>query len=56
LIRLEGQIRYRVSDANLYACLFGVKNPSGTWMAYFVSVVRERIADFEGAKGNTRRR
>ena len=44
---LEGQIRYRISDANLYAYLFGVKNPVAHVMAYFVSVVRERIADFE---------
>jgi regulator of protease activity HflC (stomatin/prohibitin superfamily) len=47
---LEGQIRYRVSEANLYAYLFGVKNPIGHVMAYFVSVVRERIADFEAPK------
>jgi regulator of protease activity HflC (stomatin/prohibitin superfamily) len=49
---LEGQIRYRVSDANLYAYLFGVKGPVGHVMAYFVSVLRERIANFEapGAK------
>jgi regulator of protease activity HflC (stomatin/prohibitin superfamily) len=47
---LEGQIRYRVSDANLYAYLFGVKNPIGHVMAYFVSVLRERIADFEAPK------
>jgi regulator of protease activity HflC (stomatin/prohibitin superfamily) len=47
---LEGQIRYRVSDANLYAYLFGVKNPVGHVMAYFVSVLRERIADFEAPK------
>ena len=44
---LKGQIRYRVSDTNLYAYLFGVKNPVGHVIAYFVSVVRERIADFE---------
>jgi regulator of protease activity HflC (stomatin/prohibitin superfamily) len=51
---LEGQIRYRVSEANLYAYLFGVKNPIGHVMAYFVSVVRERIADFEAPKAQTR--
>jgi regulator of protease activity HflC (stomatin/prohibitin superfamily) len=44
---LQGQIRYRISDANLYAYLFGVKNPVWHVMAYFVSVLRERIADFE---------
>jgi regulator of protease activity HflC (stomatin/prohibitin superfamily) len=47
---LEGQIRYRVSDNNLYAYFFGVKNPVVHVMAYFVSVVRERIADFEAPK------
>jgi regulator of protease activity HflC (stomatin/prohibitin superfamily) len=47
---LEGQIRYRVSDANLYAYLFGVMNPVGHVMAYFVSVLRERIADFEAPR------
>ena len=47
---LQGQIRYRVSDANLYAYLFGVKNPVGHVMAYFVSLLRERIADFEEPK------
>jgi regulator of protease activity HflC (stomatin/prohibitin superfamily) len=49
---LEGQIRYRVSDANLYAYLFGVKNPVAHVMAYFVSVVRERIADFEAPRAS----
>jgi regulator of protease activity HflC (stomatin/prohibitin superfamily) len=47
---LEGQIRYRVSDRNLYAFFFGVKDPVVHVMAYFVSVVRERIADFEAPK------
>ena len=50
---LEGQIRYRVSDANLYAYLFGVKNPVIHVMGYFVSVVRERIANFEAPKPKT---
>ena len=44
---LTGQIRYRVSDRNLYAYLFGVKKPIVHVMAYFVSVLRERIANFE---------
>ena len=44
---LTGQIRYRVSDRNLYAYLFGVKNPFAHVMGYFVSVLRERIANFE---------
>ena len=46
-IGLDGQIRYGVSEANLYAYLFGVKNPIAHVMGYFVSVLRERIANFE---------
>jgi regulator of protease activity HflC (stomatin/prohibitin superfamily) len=44
---LTGQIRYRVSERNLYAYLFGVKNPIAHVMGYFVSILRERIANFE---------
>ncbi|MBX7244505.1 MAG: SPFH domain-containing protein [Candidatus Sumerlaeaceae bacterium] len=44
---LTGEIRYRVSDRNLYAYLFGVKNPIAHVMGYFVSILRERIANFE---------
>ena len=44
---LTGQIRYRVSDSNLYAFLFGIKAPIVHVMAYFVSVLRQRIANFE---------
>jgi regulator of protease activity HflC (stomatin/prohibitin superfamily) len=44
---LSGQIRYRVSDKNLYAYIFGVKRPIVHVMGYFTSVLRERIATFE---------
>ena len=44
---LTGQIRYRVSETNLYAYLFGVKQPVVHVMAYFISVLRQRIASFE---------
>ena len=44
---LTGQIRYQVAERNLYAYLFGVKNPIAHVMGYFVSVLRERIANFE---------
>ncbi len=44
---LKGQIRYRVSEKNLYAYLFGVKRPIAHIMGYFSSVLRERIANFE---------
>ena len=46
-IGLSGQIRYRVSEANLYAYFFGVKNPIVHVMGFFVSVLRSRIANFE---------
>ncbi|HSV72402.1 MAG TPA: SPFH domain-containing protein [Chthonomonadales bacterium] len=50
---LSGQIRFRVSERNLYAYLFGVKNPIVHVMGYFVSVLRERIANYEApAKGD----
>lgn len=44
---LTGQIRFRVADRNLYAYLFGVKQPIAHVMGYFVAVLRERIANFE---------
>jgi regulator of protease activity HflC (stomatin/prohibitin superfamily) len=47
---LTGQLRYRVSERNLYAYMFGVKKPIVHVMGYFVSVLRERIANFEAPK------
>jgi len=44
---LTGQIRYRVSEKNLYAFLFGIKQPLVHVMGYFVAVLRQRIANFE---------
>jgi len=44
---LTGQIRYRVSEHNLYAYLFGIRQPLVHVMAYFVSVLRQKIANFE---------
>lgn len=45
-IGLTGQIRYRVSEQNLYAYVFGIKNPITHVMGYFVAVLREKIANF----------
>ncbi len=47
---LTGQIRYRVSERNLYAYLFGVKNPLVHVMGFFISILRERIANFEAPR------
>ena len=44
---MTGQIRYKVSESNLYAFLFGIKRPIVHVMAYFVSVLRQKIANFE---------
>jgi regulator of protease activity HflC (stomatin/prohibitin superfamily) len=44
---LTGQIRYHISERNLYANIFGVKRPISHVIGYFVSVLRERIATFE---------
>lgn len=46
-IGLTGQIRYRPSERNLYAYLFGVKTPIVHVMGYFISILRQRIASFE---------
>jgi regulator of protease activity HflC (stomatin/prohibitin superfamily) len=44
---LQGEIRFRVSESNLYPYLFGVKNPIVHVMGFFISILRERIANFE---------
>jgi regulator of protease activity HflC (stomatin/prohibitin superfamily) len=46
-IGLTGQIRYRVAERNMYAYVFGVKNPIVHVMGYFVALLRERIASYE---------
>ena len=50
---VNGQIRYRISENNLYAYLFGVASPLEHVMGYFVSVLRERIANFVDPKGQS---
>src|SRR5438132_5117323 len=49
-IGLTGQIRYRVSEQNLYAYLFGVKKPILHILGYFISVLRERIEKYEAPR------
>ncbi len=48
---VNGQIRFRVCEANLYAYFFGVASPLEHVMGFFVSVLRERIANFVDPKG-----
>ncbi len=48
-IGLNGQIRFRVCEQNLYAYFFGIKNPIAHVMGYFVSILREKIANYESS-------
>ena len=50
---INGQLRYRISESNLYPYLFGVTSPLEHVMGYFVSVLRERVANFVDPKGQT---
>ncbi len=49
-IGLKGQIRFKVAEQNLYAYFFGIKNPIVHVMGYFVSILREKIANYESQK------
>ena len=49
-IGLRGQIRYRISEQNLYAYLFGVSRPISHISGYFVSLLRDKIASFEARR------
>ena len=50
---VAGQIRFRVAESNLYAYLFGVDSPLEHVMGYFISVLRERVANFVDPKGQS---
>lgn len=52
-IGLRGQLRYTVSERNLYAYIFGVNKPIAHVMGYLISVLRERISNFENPKKET---
>ena len=54
-IGVRGQLRYRVSENNLYAYIFGIQSPLEHVMGYFVSILRERIATFADPLGDTPR-
>ncbi len=46
-IGLTGQLRYTISERNLYAYLFAVKSPISHVMGYFISILRDRLANFQ---------
>ncbi|MGM9998288.1 MAG: SPFH domain-containing protein [Candidatus Bruticola sp.] len=48
--KISGQIRFRVSENNLYAYLFGIRNPIAHIMGFFHSILREKIANYEAPK------
>lgn len=50
-IGLVGQIRFRLSEQNLYAYIFAVKRPLVHVLGYFISVLRQKIASFEAPEG-----
>ena len=50
---VDGQIRFRVAESNLYAYCFGVDSPLEHVMGYFISVLRERIANFVDPRGQS---
>jgi regulator of protease activity HflC (stomatin/prohibitin superfamily) len=45
-IVVNGQIRWKPCERNLYPFLFGVAHPTAHVMGYFISVLRDRIATF----------
>lgn len=47
-VSITGQLRWRPCERNLYAYLFGVANPAAHVVGYFISVLRDRMATFQG--------
>jgi regulator of protease activity HflC (stomatin/prohibitin superfamily) len=50
---VDGQIRFRAAAGNLYAFCFGVDSPLEHVMGYFISVLRERMANFVDPRGQS---
>jgi regulator of protease activity HflC (stomatin/prohibitin superfamily) len=47
-VAITGQIRWKPCERNLYAYLFGISFPAAHVVGYFISVLRDRIATFQG--------
>ncbi len=45
-VNVSGQIRWRPSERNLYAYVYGVAQPHAHIMGFFIAVLRDRIATF----------
>ena len=50
---VNGQLRFRVSEQHLYPYLFGVQSPLEHVVGFFISVLRERIANFVDPRGQS---
>jgi regulator of protease activity HflC (stomatin/prohibitin superfamily) len=47
-VQITGQLRWKPCERNLYAYLFGIKQPAAHVVGYFISVLRDRVATFRG--------
>jgi len=47
-VAINGQIRWKPCERNLYSYLFAVAHPEIHVIGYFISVLRDRIATFQG--------
>jgi regulator of protease activity HflC (stomatin/prohibitin superfamily) len=45
-VHMNGQIRWKPCERNLYAYLFGIKQPAAHVVGYFISILRDRVATF----------
>jgi regulator of protease activity HflC (stomatin/prohibitin superfamily) len=47
-VQINGQIRWKPCERNLYAFVFGIKQPAAHVLGYFISILRDRVATFRG--------
>ncbi len=47
-VQISGQLRWKPCERNLYAYLFGIAFPAAHVIGYFISVLRDRVATFDG--------
>lgn len=52
-VQITGQLRWKPSERNLYAYLFGVAHPAAHVVGFFISVLRDRVATFHGEAHDT---
>jgi regulator of protease activity HflC (stomatin/prohibitin superfamily) len=47
-VQISGQLRWKPCERNLYAYVFGIAHPAAHVVGYFISVLRDRVATFDG--------